>query len=111
MSIIDRAEPAAAGTSAARPDPAPARPAIFRKRIFGTGERPGFLSYGLLLAFLLSSAYPLWWSVVIGSRSNEALGETWPPLLPGGNFWTNVGEVFDTVPFWLALGNSVLISG
>ena len=48
---------------------------------------------------------------MIGSRSNEALGETWPPLLPGGNFWTNVGEVFDTVPFWLALGNSVLISG
>ncbi len=38
-------------------------------------------------------------------------GETWPPLLPGGNFWTNVGEVFDTIPFWLALGNSVLISG
>ena len=31
--------------------------------------------------------------------------------MPGGNFWTNVGEVFDTVPFWLALGNSVLISG
>ncbi|MFK0041297.1 carbohydrate ABC transporter permease [Paenarthrobacter sp. NPDC090517] len=82
-----------------------------RKALFGNGRRPGFLTYGLLFAFFLASAYPLWWSVIIGSRSNEALGETWPPLFPGGNFWTNVDEVFDTVPFWLALGNSVLISG
>ncbi|GAA1146895.1 carbohydrate ABC transporter permease [Nesterenkonia lutea] len=81
-----------------------------RRRALGNGRRPGFLTYGLLFAFLLSSAYPLWWSVVIGSRTNEALGLTWPPLLPGGNFWTNVSQVFDTIPFWLALGNSILIS-
>lgn len=82
-----------------------------RRGLFGNGRRPGFLTYGLLFAFFLASAYPLWWSVIIGSRSNEALGQTWPPLFPGGNFWTNVAEVFDTVPFWTALGNSVLISG
>ncbi|WP_407079940.1 carbohydrate ABC transporter permease [Arthrobacter zhaoxinii] len=75
------------------------------------GRRPGFLTYGILLAFLIGSAYPLWWSTVIGSRSNEALGLDWPPLLPGGNFWSNAAEVFDTVPFWKALGNSILISG
>ncbi|WP_407080145.1 carbohydrate ABC transporter permease [Arthrobacter zhaoxinii] len=75
------------------------------------GRRPGFLTYGILLAFLIGSAYPLWWSAVMGSRSNEALGLDWPPLLPGGNFWTNAAEVFDTVPFWKALGNSILISG
>ena len=109
MSIIEGAPPAPAGTLPGRKKPA-GRPATFRKRFTGSGEKPGFLTDGLLLAFLVSSAYPLWWSAVIGSRSNEALGETWPPLLPGGNFWTNVGEVFDTIPFWLALGNSVLIS-
>ena len=98
-----------ATTGPTRPRRTRAVPA--RRRILGDGHRPGFLTYGLLTAFFLASAYPLWWSVVIGSRSNEALGRTWPPLLPGGNFWTNVGEVFDTVPFWLALGNSVLISG
>ncbi|MCC9196580.1 carbohydrate ABC transporter permease [Arthrobacter sp. zg-Y820] len=80
-------------------------------RFFGNNRRPGFLAYGILLAFLAGSAYPLWWSAVVGSRSNEALGTNWPPLLPGGNFWINVGEVFDTVPFWKALGNSFLISG
>ncbi len=109
MSVTDRTRPRAAAAEAA----VPARPAArtpLRQRFLGSGTRPGFLSYGLLIAFLVSSAYPLWWSAVIGSRSNETLGETWPPLLPGGNFWKNVGEVFDTIPFWLALGNSLLIS-
>ncbi|MFD0046307.1 carbohydrate ABC transporter permease [Pseudarthrobacter scleromae] len=109
MSIIEGSPRAAAGVLPTENKPS-GRPAPLRKRFVGSGEKPGFLTYGLLLAFLVSSAYPLWWSAVIGSRSNEALGETWPPLLPGGNFWTNVGEVFDTIPFWLALGNSVLIS-
>lgn len=87
------------------------RPPALRRKLLGNGYRPGFLTYGLLFAFFLASAYPLWWSVIIGSRSNSALAGTWPPLLPGGNFWSNAGEVFDTIPFWLALGNSVLISG
>ena len=93
------------------PEPgAPARSGWSARRS-GTTRGPGFLTYGILLAFLLGSAYPLWWSAVVGSRSNEALGSTWPPLWPGGNFWTNAAEVFDTVPFWKALGNSLLISG
>lgn len=121
MSIVDRMRSGRTGPDGAGPDSAatttktgtartPGRTPL-GQRFLGTGLRPGFLTYGLLLAFLVSSAYPLWWSAIIGSRSNEALSETWPPLLPGGNFWTNVGEVFDTIPFWLALGNSVLISG
>lgn len=88
--------------------PRPPRP--LRQRIFGNGLKPGYLTYGLLLAFFLGSAYPLWWSAVVGSRTNEALGLDWPPLLPGGNFWTNVGEVFKTIPFWTALWNSIVIS-
>ena len=87
------------------------RPPALRRKLLGNGYRPGFLTYGLLFAFFLASAYPLWWSVIIGSRSNSALAGTWPPLLPGGTFWSNAGEGLDTIPFWLALGNSVLISG
>jgi cellobiose transport system permease protein len=73
-------------------------------------QRPGFLTYGLLTAFLLASAYPLWWSFVVGSSDATALTSTWPPLLPGGRFWINVNEVLTTVPFWLALGNSIIVS-
>jgi cellobiose transport system permease protein len=81
-----------------------------RRRPMGIDGRPGFLVYGLLVTVLAASAYPLWWSFVMGSSANSARGETWPPLLPGGRFWINVGEVLDSVPFWLALCSSVIIS-
>jgi cellobiose transport system permease protein len=76
----------------------------------GIGSRPGFLTYGLLAAFILGSAYPLWWSFVVASGTNATRGETFP-LIPGGNFLANAARVLDAIPFWLALGNSVLISG
>jgi cellobiose transport system permease protein len=83
-----------------------------RRRTLGTagiGSRPGFLTYGLLAAFVIGGAYPLWWSVVVGSGTNATRGETLP-LVPGGNFFANAAKVLDAIPFWLALGNSVLIS-
>jgi len=30
-------------------------------------------------------------------------------MLPGGNFFRNVVRVFDSVPFWKALGNSIVV--
>lgn len=81
-----------------------------RRSSAGIGTRPGFLAYGLLTAFLLGSAYPLWWSFVVASGTNATRGETLP-LLPGGNFLANAALVLDAVPFWLALGNSIIVSG
>ncbi|MCI4659052.1 carbohydrate ABC transporter permease [Cryobacterium algoricola] len=76
----------------------------------GIDRRPGFLTYGILLALFIGGAYPLWWSVVVGSSSSSVLSQEWPPLLPGGQFWINVAAVFDTIPFWQALLNSIVIS-
>ena len=67
MSIIERP------TAGPAPAPRPRTKQPLRQRIFGNGLRPGYLTYGLLLAFFIGSAYPLWWSAVVGSRSNEAL--------------------------------------
>ena len=77
----------------------------------GMARRPGFLTYGILIALLAGGAYPLWWSFVVGSSPTSVLSQDWPPLLPGGQFWKNVAEVFDTIPFWQALLNSVIVSG
>jgi cellobiose transport system permease protein len=74
-------------------------------------RRPGFLTYGILIALLAGGAYPLWWSFVVGSSPTSVLSQDWPPLLPGGQFWKNVAEVFNTIPFWQALLNSVIVSG
>ncbi|WP_424531301.1 carbohydrate ABC transporter permease [Sphaerisporangium viridialbum] len=69
------------------------------------------LTYLTLLAVAFFSALPLYYSVVVASRDNSALADVPPPLLPGGNLLANVERVFDTVPFALALLNSVLVSG
>ena len=45
----------------------------------------------------------------VGSGTNATRGETLP-LLPGGNFLTNAAKVLDAIPFWLALGNSIIVS-
>jgi cellobiose transport system permease protein len=81
-----------------------------KSRAMGLDRRPGFLTYGILIALLAGSAYPLWWSFVVGSSPTSVLSQDWPPLLPGGQFWKNVAEVFNTIPFWQALLNSVIVS-
>ncbi|SMQ70975.1 carbohydrate ABC transporter permease [Agreia sp. VKM Ac-1783] len=74
-------------------------------------ERPGMLSYALLAAFFIGSAFPLWWSFVIGSRQSSDTNLVPPAILPGPNFLDKAAEVFTTVPFWQALANSIIISG
>lgn len=90
---------------------APATPPRKSKRKgLGIDRRPGFLTYGILIALFAGGTYPLWWSVVVGASPSSVLSQEWPPLLPGGQFWINVAAVFDTIPFWQALLNSVIVS-
>lgn len=81
-----------------------------RSRAMGIDRRPGWLAYMLVGVFLIAGAYPLYWSFIMGSSDKSALTDTWPPLLPGGLFWQNVAQVLDTIDFWKALGNSVIVS-
>ncbi|GAB3604986.1 carbohydrate ABC transporter permease [Conyzicola nivalis] len=79
-----------------------------RRKVY---EAPGFLTYALLAAFFAGSAFPLWWSFVIGSRQSSDTNLVPPAVVPGGNFLSNAAKVFETVPFFQALINSVIISG
>jgi cellobiose transport system permease protein len=85
------------------------RPRVRLRR--GVARRPGLITYSILTIVVISSIYPLWWSFVVGSRTPAALSAGWPPILPGGNFWSNASEVFTTIPFWQALANSAIVSG
>jgi cellobiose transport system permease protein len=73
--------------------------------------RPPRIVYALLTAFLVGSAAPLYWSFLIGSHTKEVITRDTPPLLPGGHFFENAQRVFDSVPFWKAFGNSLMVSG
>lgn len=81
-----------------------------RRRTGGSQRRPGFVVYGCLAAVVLGGLFPLWWSILIGSHHGTILAETSFPLIPGGNFFANAAAVMDTVPFWRATANSIIVS-
>ncbi len=99
-----RTMPRAAAPAPARPTP---RPVPWRHRRRG---RPGFLTYGLLIAFLLGSTFPLYWQVLIGSHTSTTAFDSTPPLFPGGNFFANAQRVFDQIKFWKAMVNSIIVA-
>jgi len=79
-------------------------------RAFATRLRTSRLTYLTLIAVLFFSAFPLYFSVVVASQDNSALGKVPPPVVPGANLVENVRRVFDTVPFDVALLNSLIVS-
>lgn len=72
--------------------------------------RVGPLTYPLLILVLLLSIFPLYWTGVVASQSNEAIGATPPPLVPGGNLLDNVRRVFEQTNFHTALVNSLVVA-
>ena len=78
--------------------------------IGGHDRRPSLWVYGILIAVLLGSAFPIWWSFLIGSQDASALNQNGMMWIPGGNFLANAATVIDSIPFWTALGNSIIVS-
>jgi len=104
--MTDVAQGALAGLGRLRP--------TRRRRVAGgaAGEPSGlFTRYPLLVAIVLLSSFPVYWTFTIASQTNEAIGQTPPPFLPGGHFLANARRVFDTVDFAKALRNSFLVAG
>jgi cellobiose transport system permease protein len=77
-------------------------------------RRGGALTYAFLLVMVVFSAFPLYWSFVVASHDNSALGAYPPVLTPGGNFLDNVDRLFNAgivnVDFATALVNSALVA-
>lgn len=88
---------------------APARKPVRRKGITRIAEGRWYI-YAILAATLAGSVFPLYWSYVVASTQSSTASANVPVLVPGGNFIANAAKVFDTVPFWGAFLNSVLVS-
>jgi cellobiose transport system permease protein len=73
--------------------------------------KAGPVAYAVLVVVLLASVFPLYYSFLIASKDNSALGDAVPSLVPGGNLIDNLTRVFDTVDFWLAMQNSLVVAG
>jgi cellobiose transport system permease protein len=78
-------------------------------------RRGGPLTYVFLLVLVVFSVFPLYWSFVVASHDNSALGAYPPVLTPGGNFRDNVDRLFNAgivnVDFAKALVNSAIVAG
>lgn len=81
-----------------------------RKRMVATRDNASPLVYAILAAVTIASIFPVYWSFVVSTRDNSVIGETGVLLVPGGNLLNNIARVFDTVDFWLAMGNSLIVA-
>jgi cellobiose transport system permease protein len=77
-------------------------------------RRGGPWTYVFLLLLTAFSVFPLYWSFVVASHDNSALGAYPPVLTPGGNFRDNVDRLFNAgivnVDFAKALVNSAIVA-
>src|SRR5262249_47890234 len=62
----------------------------------------------------VASIFPLYWSLVVASHDNSAIGAYPPVLLPGSNLWHNISKLFNSdvvnIDFWTALVNSAIVA-
>lgn len=70
------------------------------------------LTYIALVLAVLLSLYPLYYLVVIASRSLDSINDVPPPMTFGGSFGDNFGRVLDNpdARFLTGLRNSVIVS-
>jgi cellobiose transport system permease protein len=74
----------------------------------------GPLTYAFLALCALASAFPLYWSLVVASHDNAAIGAYPPVVTPGGSLRENVSRLFNSgevnVDFFKALTNSLIVA-
>lgn len=83
------------------------RPSRRRNRLSG---RPGPSTYLLLTAIVVLSAFPFYWMFIVASNSTEAINDVPPAMIPGGNFFDHVADVFARVPMGMSLVNSAIVA-
>jgi len=78
----------------------------------GVANRPGWVTYVVLGVVIVLSAYPLYYSFLLGSSDAATIArDPIPSLVPQGNFAENVQRVITSdIKFWQALGNSILVA-
>ncbi len=71
------------------------------------------LTHLTLVAALALSVFPIYWMVIVATRTNDVVGDVPPPVTPGGNLGDNVTRLFDTesAHFAKGLANSAIAAG
>ncbi len=68
-----------------------------------------FIGYIILSIVTFASVFPFYWMFVVASNGTEEISKNPPTLIPGGNFFKVVADVYSVVPFNRALLNTALV--
>ncbi|WP_433324210.1 carbohydrate ABC transporter permease [Spirillospora sp. CA-294931] len=70
----------------------------------------GPLTRIMLVATVVLSLFPIYWMLVVATRTNDAVGSVPPPVTPGGELGRNLARLFgnDQAHFALGLANSAV---
>ncbi|SES23971.1 cellobiose transport system permease protein [Gracilibacillus ureilyticus] len=66
--------------------------------------------YALLVIASFLSIFPLYWMFVMATNHNSAINSVPPAFIPGSELVTNFTNVINTIDFWGAIGNSLIVS-
>ncbi|WP_163536307.1 carbohydrate ABC transporter permease [Gracilibacillus sp. YIM 98692] len=68
-----------------------------------------YFSYLFVIVVMLLFVFPLAWMFILATNSKADIYTFPPPLLPGTELVSNFQRLFDTIPFWMNLWNSVYV--
>ncbi|WP_280769674.1 carbohydrate ABC transporter permease [Salipaludibacillus daqingensis] len=69
-----------------------------------------YLVYLGLVIVSLGSLFPFYWMFVMATNPNSMINQTPPVMIPGSNMAANFQLVLDSIPFWGAMLNSLIVS-
>jgi cellobiose transport system permease protein len=98
------------------PETASGPPPRLRRKLVESNNRmfrASPLNYIVLVITFFLSAFPLYWMLVLASRTNDEIVQLPPPLVPGGQLSNNVETLFanQDVLFAKALMNTFIVAG
>ncbi|MFG2426398.1 carbohydrate ABC transporter permease [Streptomyces sp. NPDC048590] len=85
-----------------------------RRRRFQPGagrqHHAGPFAYFALVVVGLGSLFPLYWTLVAASRTQDEVLDTTPPLIPGGNLFNNLQAAWEQASLGKAIVNTLIVS-
>jgi cellobiose transport system permease protein len=72
----------------------------------------GPLTYLILIIGCLLSIFPIYWTFIVATRTNDVIGSVPPPMTPGGNLLRNIDKLFNNFEAHFARGliNSAIVA-
>jgi cellobiose transport system permease protein len=77
----------------------------------GPGKKMSLWSYAVLYFMGFISLFPFYWMFVVASSGSDEISKIPPSVVPGPRFLEVMSDVYEAVPFNLALLNTLIVGG